>query len=36
MQAQILTPAERAMAERYHSPAAVMAETAVSRAFSIQ
>jgi 2-polyprenyl-6-methoxyphenol hydroxylase-like FAD-dependent oxidoreductase len=36
MQAQILTPAERAMAERYHSPAAVMAETAVSRAFSIE
>jgi len=35
MQAQLRTPAERAMAERYRSPEAVMRETASSRVFSI-
>jgi 2-polyprenyl-6-methoxyphenol hydroxylase-like FAD-dependent oxidoreductase len=30
MQAQILTPEERSMAERHRSPKAVMAETAVA------
>ena len=36
MQAQLRTPAERVMAERYRSPAAVMRETASSHAFSIK
>jgi hypothetical protein len=35
MQAQRRTPAERAMAERYRSPEAVMRETASSQVFSI-
>jgi hypothetical protein len=35
MQAQLRTPAERAMAERYRSPEAVMRETASSQVFSI-
>jgi len=35
MQAQLRTPAERAMAERYRTPEAVMRETASSRVFSI-
>lgn len=35
MQAQLRTPAEREMAERYRSPEAVMRETASSRIFSL-
>ena len=35
MQAQIRTAAERAMAERYRTPEAVMRETASSRAFAL-
>jgi hypothetical protein len=33
MQAQVKSPAEQAMAERYRTIEAVMAETAVTRSF---